>query len=106
MADILIRGMEMPEYCYECTLHNMESGYCQFYKDSYLWSFERPARCPLIPLPAEHGRLIDGDAVTQEAYRSLQECEKYGNEFQKPYEVIRAIETAKTIVPAEGVGEE
>jgi len=28
--------------------------------------------------------------------------EKYGNEFQKPFEVISAIETAITIVPAEG----
>jgi hypothetical protein len=63
MADILIRGMEMPEYCYECPLHNMEGGYCQFYKDSYRWSFERPASCPLILLPEGHGDLIDRDAL-------------------------------------------
>jgi hypothetical protein len=57
-----------------------------------------------FPIRAGHGRLIDGDAVTQEAYRRLLECEKYGNEFEKPYEILRAIETAKTIVPAEGGG--
>lgn len=98
----IIKGMEMPEYCYECPCHNGENGYCQAYKSGYLYSIERPAKCPLIPLPQGHGRLIDADAVTQEAYRRLLECKKYGNEFEKPYAVIRAIETAKTIVPAEG----
>lgn len=92
MADVLIRGMEMPEYCYECPLSNAEGGYCQFYKDSYRWSYERPASCPLVFLPEGHGRLIDADALAERC-DSPNWC-VWLNEIQD----------VPTIVPAEGDG--
>ena len=109
MADLLIRGMKMPEYCYECPLHNMESGYCQFYKDSYLWSFERPARCPLVQLPAGHGRLIDADAfkadclaATKEAKPDFIRHEDWLKSCAVTLSFCRDIDERPTIVPSEG----
>lgn len=96
MADLVIRGMEIPEYCYECPCHNGESGYCQAYKSGYLYSIERPAKCPLIPLPEGHGRLIDAS----EAYDKIseQECGYYMDMDG----VGAGLEECRTIVPAEG----
>ena len=53
----------------------------------------------LPPIP--HGRLIDADALENEAQMRLLQCNKYDNQFQKPYEVMRAIALAPTIIPAE-----
>lgn len=94
MADILIRGMEMPKNGHVVI---------RIYSDGRVENETTEREIGTAgPIQAWYGRLIDGDAVTQEAYRRLLECEKYGNEFEKPYEVIRAIETAETIVLAEG----
>ena len=46
-------------------------------------------------------RLIDADALEQDAQKRLLMCNKNDNQFQKPYEVMRAIATAPTIIPAE-----
>lgn len=73
--------MKMPKYCYDCPLHNGESGYCQ--ADNEHWGqLERPESCPLIELP-KHGKLIDGDALKKvydpstafgKAIRSMIDC--------------------------------
>ena len=88
MADIVIRGMKMPEYCHECPLQNMESGYCQYHKDSYRYSAERPASCPLILL-LPHGRLVDGDAL-------LAAFEEYISEQTKHMELLRSVGDMKS----------
>jgi hypothetical protein len=59
----------------------------------------RPEYCPLIPVPS-HGRLIDADALEQDAQKRLLICNKYNDQFQKPYEVMRAIALAPTVIPA------
>ena len=48
-----------------------------------------------------HGRLIDADALEQNAQKRLLMCNRNDNQFQKPYEVMRAITLAPTIIPAE-----
>lgn len=53
-----------------------------------------------IPVP-EHGRLIDADALEKEAQKRMLICDKNGNQFQKQYEIMRAIALAPTIIPAE-----
>ena len=69
MADILIRGMEMPNSCGKCKLRerNVDAfvpfDKCFFTKRNVdPWSFGRkdgyPDDCPLVELP-EHGDLID-----------------------------------------------
>lgn len=103
MADILIRGMEMPEYCYECPCHNGESGYCQAYKSGYLGSIERPAKCPFVPLPEGHGRLIDADKLTPDmGYFITGGSGTVGSMCSLPAYSQQNIDNAPTIVPAEG----
>lgn len=45
-------------------------------------------------------RLIDADALEKEAQKRMSICNKYDNQFQKPYEIMRAIACAPTIIPA------
>lgn len=65
---VLIRGMEMPKSCLECSLYN--DPWCMA-KNRSQWrtAYNRPLNgerqndCPLIPVP-DHGDLIDRDALT------------------------------------------
>ena len=63
MSDILIRGMEMPKGCDECTYNSgiycnaMPIAFCGYTEDE-----DRPNWCPLIEVPP-HGDLIDRDAL-------------------------------------------
>lgn len=106
MADILIKGMEMPENCDKC----IYSGWSNFYqiyvcnvvrkgnpllfngkqvKSTAIKRSGRAENCPLIALPEGHGRLIDGDELASG-------CDE-------PYwcRWLSEIEDAPTIVPAE-----
>lgn len=107
MADILIRGMEMPKTCCQCDLkiydpekrwnengiEQIGAWVCKRTRE-IIWNTQRGENCPLVPLPEGHGRLGDLD--------SLQE------EFKKSHDGKRLmlIDTAPTIVPAEGGGED
>lgn len=106
MADILVRGMEMPEHCYECPCYNGESGYCQAYKSGYMYSIERPAKCPLVPLPEGHGRLGDLDVLDKFFHDRENEADagKFytGKAWYKTFRQF--IRLMQTIVPAEGDG--
>lgn len=64
MADILIKGMEIPDCCYGCPLvYDMGEGNyaCPFF-NGYAPIDGRRDDCPLIELPP-HGRLVDGDKL-------------------------------------------
>lgn len=69
MSSVLVKGMEMPENCYECPMvHREFDGYetrldCYMVKD---WCPEDEGvhpDCPLVVLPDKHGRLVDADAL-------------------------------------------
>lgn len=63
---VVIRGMKMPKSCHQCV-----AGYggfcfvCPAEEDGICPDHGRPEWCPLIGLPAQHGRLIDADALKQ-----------------------------------------
>ena len=61
MADILIRGVAVPDRCdYRCPFY-VSKGFpdCGLTGKSYNWGLDkRPSDCPIIELP-EHGDLID-----------------------------------------------
>ena len=86
MADILIRGMEIPK----------EGGKILIAADGSVWvnawtrGHMRMENVYAVPLPEGHGRLIDADALQEE--------------FKKSHDGKRLmlIDTAPTIVPAEG----
>ena len=108
---VLIKGMKMPTSCQECPLkHRGFNGsetvhYCYAICKEVSDDGEIDAACPLIPIPP-HGDLIDRDALEQDAHKRLLMCNKNDNHFQKPYEVMRAIALAPTIIPAEPPKEE
>lgn len=73
---VYIKGMDMPESCHQCV-----AGYggfcfvCPAEEDGICPDHGRPEWCPLIGLPAQHGRLGDLDAMAfdeSEAYMSAQ----------------------------------
>ena len=103
MADILIRGMEMPETCGLCKLCLDDSricnGYCMFFHRR-VNMMERDKNCPLVPLPEGHGRLIDGDALMPDFVKARWAFFSDGDTF------LQLLKHATTIVPAEGGGED
>ena len=48
-----------------------------------------------------HGRLIDAELLEEDAQKRLLMCSKNNNQFQKPYEIMRAIALAPTVIQAE-----
>lgn len=64
---VLIRGMEMPESCYNCVARY--GGFCSVKPPESDGvcppKCERPDWCPLVELPSKHGRLIDADEMKE-----------------------------------------
>ena len=101
---IYIKGMQMPKNCHSCPMCLMrfcQAGDRELSEQETRPNAKRPEDCPLVPVPEPHGRLIDANALEQEAQKRLLLCEKYGNQFQKPYEILRAISETPTIIEAE-----
>ena len=67
---VYIKGMDMPESCHQCV-----AGYggfcfvCPAEEDGTCPDHGRPEWCPLIGLPAQHGRLVDAYEMQGEWYR-------------------------------------
>lgn len=109
---VLIRGLSKPENCFSCPFFDVysqsrssgdEDYQCDLFVSLDYWQAAGKAdkACPLVEISTPHGRLIDGDALENEAQMRLLECNKYDNQFQKPYEVMRAIALAPTIIESE-----
>lgn len=96
MADILIRGMEMPKNCIDCPLmvDRFDTDACALQSQEANEAFESwddmRRGCPLFPLPEGHGRLGDLDALAKQ-------CDS-------PHWCVwlNEIQDAPTIVPGEG----
>ena len=107
MADILIRGMEMPDGCHHCRFSYLDKGEtndgepCSVIMCSAMeqgtngaeYDGNRPSWCHLVPLPEGHGRLIDADELIKA---------KSVNNIA----IMIDIADAPTIIPAEGGGED
>lgn len=101
MAEVLIKGMEMPKYgCDHCFLRT--GNYCsRIDKDEsvveYARKSERHPDCPLFEL-SPHGRLIDQDAILREVIRG-----DYPNQWIDKNELLRLFRNASTVIPASEV---
>lgn len=94
MADILIRGMEIPKYTTKaefgidadgnplCMVHHRDG--------------TEPGIYDVVPLPEGHGRLIDADALMPDFVKARWAFFSDGDTF------LRLLKNAPTIVPAEG----
>ena len=105
MADIVIRGMEMPKSCIDCPImvNRYDTDACALQSEEANEAFESwedmRRNCPLVPLPEGHGRCIDADALLLDAGEV---CEEWGDGLATLGFSREQIENAKTIVPAEG----
>ena len=106
---IYIKNMEMPKSCDECRIMMFEDTNCLpelfcgcpiVFKAHPQGVGHRPNYCPLVQV-LPHGRLIDADVLEEEVQKRMLICDKNDNQFQKPYEIMRAIILAPTIIPAE-----
>ena len=91
---VLIKGMQMPKNCAECPVA-LSGKYCRINQTytTYIKLPIRPDHCPLVELPEHHGRLIDGDKLSDKMR---------GKWTVYDYE---ALGTIPTIIEAEGVEE-
>lgn len=102
MADLVIRGMEMPETCGLCQLCLDDSricnGYCMFFHRR-VNMMERDKNCPIIPLPEGHGRLIDAEAYVDYMQNRYDNNEITNGDW---IDFRLSLKDQPTIVPAEG----
>lgn len=90
---ILIKGMKMPKNCMECAIRSWtedEWDVCPFSGIMAL-NIGRQNDCPLVEVPAPHGRLIDADATV----KAWSGCTFRGN-------LNPLIESRPTVIEAEG----
>ena len=60
---VLIKGMEMPKYCYTCPAYDYIKSFCCVLRTKVInLNDNRYKDCPLIAVPT-HGRLIDADEL-------------------------------------------
>lgn len=104
MADILIRGMEMPKNCSLCKLAQHRMLACSvmcpitgqtvgYYDEGF---HQEDHICPLVPLPEGHGRLIDADEFIERVRMDDRTT------IIEEMHVAEILSEAPTIVPAEG----
>ena len=97
---VIIKGMNMPEHCgccrfsYDGICHALQRmRYAQDMKDGKL------ADCPLGEFPTPHGRLIDADALIVNTLNKMSGNYAAERVF---YELCHAVNTALTVIEAEG----
>ena len=109
---VLIRGMKMPEDCPVCPLAHWNkldrfTG-CELKKRYFdkedMETRGRPCFCPLIELPAEHGRLIDAGEFEVVSYKGIPDG--YRDTFDDGVLwMCEKIDNTQTIIEAEEVKE-
>lgn len=76
---IIIKSMDMPENCWECTGAGLNVSvsvfggmcpYCEKIRTDHEMKTGRHPECPLVALPDKHGRLGDLDALIHELNNS------------------------------------
>ena len=98
---ILIKGMDMPNRCFECIfLTTVPSFFCLAGKRDLCAehgiNISRPDWCPLIEIPTPHGRLKDVDRIEYENV--------YFEDVGESYEIVGKddIDELPTVIEAEG----
>lgn len=96
MADILIKGMEMPSFGNE-TIIRIQSG------GGILDQYGHHLNCEAVPVPP-HGRCIDADELYKEALKRSETKDGYYNCLD-PVISCYTIDHAPTIIPSSKEGE-
>lgn len=78
---ILIKGMDMPKYCYTCPAYDYIKSFCCVLRTKVInLNDNRYKDCPLIAVPT-HGRLIDADKLLESFGEALDEDRHFVNYF-------------------------
>lgn len=112
---VLVKGMEMPNKCGECSAfvcYRKWSGdagdcFCGITKNDATEN-EKNADCPLVEVPP-HGRLIDADALEDRCSRYARDerNKSTGTNWGYAYATFESdVEDAPTIIPAEEASDE
>lgn len=89
---VLIKGMEMPKYCYTCPAYDyIHSTCCVLHTEVKDLDDKRYKDCPLVEVPTPHGRLIDAD------YLKKDKININGTDFV----LLVDVDNATTIIEAE-----
>lgn len=110
---VMIRGMKMPEDCPVCPLAHWNKLDCftgcelikRYFDKEDMETRGRPSFCPLVELPAQHGRLIDAYELAIEILK----LQKYRFSIEDPEifvsrkAVMQAISDNPTVIEAEEV---
>ena len=110
---VLIKNMKMPSRCFDCTfskwsnLHQTKACNCgshyfkPCFEDNSEEFYEKRADfCPLVEVPAPHGRLIDADAL-------IARMESDAEQMEEPiaqmftYAAISDVKHSETVIGAE-----
>ena len=98
---VLIKGMEMPESCFQCWfLHVINPGffYCfasgEEFEENFAIPKGRYKDCPIVEVKAPHGDLIDRDALMRGEGRYIITFGKEGIDVEK-------IKRAPTVIEVE-----
>lgn len=117
---VLIKGMKMPFRCFNCGFYQLDdeeslcagmgSGTVVGYEnvDADIAITSRPDWCPLIEVPAPHGRLIDESwlknamITTLEALKKNPKMDRQEMHLIAAFDTLRAmLEDAPTVIEAE-----
>ena len=66
---VLIKGMEMPEFCEVCPCYNWVEDICRITDSPNDFTDTRVSDCPLVEVPTPHGDLIDSADIIDEINR-------------------------------------
>lgn len=66
MADLLIKGMEIPKDCLHCSIDKV---WCDRWGAFEEYNERRHENCPLVEVPT-HGRLIDADELLNDVRKN------------------------------------
>lgn len=104
---VIIKGMKMPKNCAECFVawercHRT----IEWYKNNPQYYDIRHEDCPLVEVPAPHGRLIDADELRHTMYHQAFELDSADQRWDSGcwirYRLFdKNIEAAPTIIEAE-----
>lgn len=108
MADILIRGIDVPESCLECVmtysffrnLHCNKLEGMSGFVGPLPHANDRHPNCPIFPFPEGHGKIIDSDALWENM--TVEQSEAFQKGLAGTIELFEMLEAATPIIPAEG----
>lgn len=104
---VIVKGMEMPENCWECVRTDLNIAisvfggmcpFCEKIRTDHDMQTGRHPECPLGALPEKHGRLVDADTIVN----AMNDMNVGGEVFVTAVEYVKLImNDADTIVEAE-----